>query len=631
MLADSGATPQEPCGPLGTWNPVLRQCICAIGRNGSRCEQLSLPACRASVSSTAVSCPVGRPQHCDCHEQCLSNGAFAAHMYRYCFRHAGATRTPLSSIPPRHEPASFFECRDGRCTAVSRETALRHEFVASLEHVPAERCPGRCSERGACVSERGRASGGHCRCDPYYFGAGCSRHESRWCWNGCAKRGKCVDGFCVCRPPYYGPGCALGSEGDDGGDGGDLVTASGSGGGGRGSDSGGGGGGGGGDGGDGFRVHVYDLPPLVLRRRTYGSDPDPIFNTHHVWLEALLRDAPRRLAARAEAARAFVVPAFGTNMEGLLEYYVHAQRHVAAAAPWWRRRRGADHVWFTTADGGGCELNGHPKLRRSVILAHYLKLNTSSPSSSSSSSLSPRAGADTSCGARGKDVAVPPAVPAVSDGGFLARGERPTAARPLAFFFAGNVPDTWQPGFDNRTDDDLSREAYSEGVRQLVWKHLRRHRSASTTAAAVAAAAAAAAGRYLIVPRSPSYLTDWGDSQVCLAPMGVGWGVRLLWAIGGGCVPLLASSEVASWFDDALDYRAFSLVGVPKAALPTLPTLLERLGAAALQAKQVELLRRRPLFLWARADSAARHAAATTHGGGGGGGGGGGAFAYATM
>jgi len=97
---------------------------------------------------------------------------------------------------------------------------------------------------------------------------------------------------------------------------------------------------------------------------------------------------------------------------------------------------------------------------------------------------------------------------------------------------------------------------------------------------------------------------------------------------GGGCVPLLASSEVASWFDDALDYRAFSLVGVPKAALPMLPTLLERLGAAALQAKQVELLRRRPLFLWARAGSAGRHAAATTHGGGGGGGGGGGAFAY---
>ena len=27
--------------------------------------------------------------------------------------------------------------------------------------------------------------------------------------------------------------------------------------------------------------------------------------------------------------------------------------------------------------------------------------------------------------------------------------------------------------------------------------------------------------------------------------MGVGWGVRLLWALGAGCVPLLASSEVA--------------------------------------------------------------------------------------
>ena len=83
-----------------------------------------------------------------------------------------------------------------------------------------------------------------------------------------------------------------------------------------------------------------------------------------------------------------------------------------------------------------------------------------------------------------------------------------------------------------------------------------------------------------------------------------GWGVRLLWAIGGGCVPLLASSEVASWFDDALDYSSFSLRGVPKEQLPSLPAHLAALGTARLEALQRELLRHRPLFLWGEAGHA---------------------------
>ena len=86
----------------------------------------------------------------------------------------------------------------------------------------------------------------------------------------------------------------------------------------------------------------------MLRRRTFGSDPDPIFNTHHVFLERLLTDRAA-LAARPEEAHAFLAPAFGTNMEGLVEYYVHVQRHIAARLPWWHRRRGTDHAWFTTA------------------------------------------------------------------------------------------------------------------------------------------------------------------------------------------------------------------------------------------------------------------------------------------
>ena len=103
---------------------------------------------------------------------------------------------------------------------------------------------------------------------------------------------------------------------------------------------------------------------------------------------------------------------------------------------------------------------------------------------------------------------------------------------------------------------------------------------------------------FRVVARSASYLTDWSESQVCLAPMGVGWGVRLLWSLGGGCVPLLVSSEVASWFDDVLNYSAFSLHGLPKQVLARLPSLLEGVGSARLLALQRGVLRHRRLFLW---------------------------------
>ena len=149
--------------------------------------------------------------------------------------------------------------------------------------MPAGRCPKRCSERGACLARRGGwARGGWCKCDPYYEGEACEQHRSRWCWNGCAGRGECVDGFCRCRPPFYGPGCA--HEGPHAGAPPPRAAAAAA-------------------AGRRFKVYVYDLPPLVYRRRTYGSDPDPIFNTHHLFLEQLLSDHAA-LAARPEEAHA---------------------------------------------------------------------------------------------------------------------------------------------------------------------------------------------------------------------------------------------------------------------------------------------------------------------------------------
>ena len=115
-------------------------------------------------------------------------------------------------------------------------------------------------------------------------------------------------------------------------------------------------------------------------------------------------------------------------MDGLLEYYEHTVRYISRHFPFWSRSDGADHFWWNSGDGAGCNLNEMGATRRSIGVAHYFKFNSSS----------------TRCGLRTKDVAVPPYVPQVHTAAFLDAGRGPTTTRPLRFFFAGNVPDAHQ-------------------------------------------------------------------------------------------------------------------------------------------------------------------------------------------
>lgn len=306
--------------------------------------------------------------------QCAAAGAFEAHLYRYCFTTPG--QASLSELPSAEDGTALFWRWEptGRWRGmaalrqVERVEAVRHEYNRHQEHVPHARCPKRCHERGAClvsirppatalgpsVGGRGtrntfRPPPGQCKCDSHYSGATCARHESPFCWNGCSGRGECVDGFCVCRDGAYGPGCALGAGRPAGGGPwlGGIPAA------------------------DGAsearvpaaRVYVYDLPPLWLRRRAFASDADPIFNTYHVFMSALLQQNSTALADDPAQAALFLAPAFGTNMEGLREYYAHAHCRISASYPWWNASGGANHFWWSTADGGGCELNQVSRFR----------------------------------------------------------------------------------------------------------------------------------------------------------------------------------------------------------------------------------------------------------------------------
>mmetsp|Transcript_9874 Transcript_9874/g.30245 ORF Transcript_9874/g.30245 Transcript_9874/m.30245 type:complete len:337 (-) Transcript_9874:10-1020(-) len=206
-------------------------------------------------------------------------------------------------------------------------------------------------------------------------------------------------------------------------------------------------------------------------------------------------------------------------------------------------------------------------------VAHYFRFNESA---AMLRSLLPHR----RCGNATKDIAVPPAVPTAASAAFLAAGMRPMMERPIKFYFVGSVPGSNSEGFNRASDDELGRIAYSEGARQLAWRHLRHLPG------------------HKIMHRSATYVTDWSQSRVCLAALGQGWGVRLAWAIAAGCIPLLPSSAVAPWWNDIIPYDKFSIMDVDKFGLRSLPTRLQAISDAEMEEKHQGALAYRPLFLW---------------------------------
>ena len=59
------------------------------------------------------------------------------------------------------------------------------------------------------------------------------------------------------------------------------------------------------------------------------------------------------LASTPSTAHLFFAPAFGTNMEGLLEYYDHTVRYISEHFPYWGHSGGNDHFWWNSGDGAG--------------------------------------------------------------------------------------------------------------------------------------------------------------------------------------------------------------------------------------------------------------------------------------
>ena len=106
---------------------------------------------------------------------------------------------------------------------------------------------------------------------------------------------------------------------------------------------------------------------------------------------------------------------------------------------------------------------------------------------------------------------------------------------------------------------------------------------------------------FKVVKSTPHYATEFTQAQVCLAALGQGWGIRAIWAMAAGCVPLLPASPTAYFFGNGgVNYSRFALPNVPASELDAaLPRRLDNArDAGLLDALQQSLLVHRRLFLW---------------------------------
>ena len=333
--AATGLEPKRPRGPLFKMNASCAHghldrrnsaCRrCEYGWTGQRCRLDTIPACRAR-DGTVDSCVVRKVLPCDCVRQCISAGAFAAHLRE-----------------PYHKPV----CNAAR--GRGQDGGVGTLFYWSLQN-----------EQFAVGAKVDGPEGQRAR--PHFSPPAHRRHdldyESSTCYLNCSyPRGTCLRGSCACNSPFFGGGCVFPRDRH-----GRLRRRPGEGALAHAQDP-------------RLRVYVYDLPPIVTARRSWASDWDGqrLFWTAQQFASTLLAD-DATVTDDPTRAHLFVVPYAGTNMEGLPEYYRHLQKHIQTEYPAiWNRRDGRDHVWLCSADHGGNIMQSIPKVRDGIVLAHYFK------------------------------------------------------------------------------------------------------------------------------------------------------------------------------------------------------------------------------------------------------------------
>ncbi|KAL1525144.1 hypothetical protein AB1Y20_020015 [Prymnesium parvum] len=555
-------TSSKDCG-AGYCDESNGQCMCPPGWGGDRCEWSFLGACRMSGASTHMVCHgfVG-VMSCECYDQCFATMGADSVNHKICFEGVHGDRYHLSDAPPNLSAVRFLrpslipnddlvKPRGWDIVSSSSDHVVLHAGWRSVQVVsprravplPNHHCPQACSHVGTCVATR-PALVPKCQCHAGFYGAACEASNASHCMNGCTRHGQCAHRLCQCSPGWYGLDCSLhrGAE--------RLAPALASG---------------------GVRfapTYVYPLP-TEWSGQYVGPEGRSLWSAGRLFVE-LLHSRRDAIVSNPDEAVLFFVPVVPNHIGGNLwdprQYLAHVVRFIASRYPFWNRTGGADHIFFTSQDMGGCWVPS--SLRQSIVVSHFgftasegLWMNaTAWGTARKDRRIRYDTFAQPACYTPNKDV-VAPVLLEISNADLEGskaqffcecegRGQCHRGSKTL-LFMSGLVLN--------------SAPWYSQGVR-FAFYELHRHTPGV---------------RYSVDSWSAA---DLRNATFCLAPSGWGYGWRTYIALAVLCIPVIVQPLVQQAYHDLLPYSELAMQFEP-ADLERLPELLRAVGAAEFVSK----------------------------------------------
>lgn len=340
-----------PCGSdcgHGHCDTSVGLCICPPGWKGAACEDIFLGACRMSLNSSITACDgFNGPMSCRCIEQC----SYAMDMsinHKICFEVDG--QAPNTSALPSRGRVRFFTRQllkvrgdmgwtpiwGSNITRMPGRWNGRVKEVQPLPGTPVPvaltLCPDSCNYAGTCSQQQTPAARTFCSCHSGFRGASCELSDFAACANGCSGHGRCVGRVCICHGGWFGFDCSLSHQQSPGRTSRYFAP-----------------------------TFVYPFPTvepsmraLHLRTRRHKY----LFSSNRIFLE-MLHSRKDAIVSDPEEAALFFVPVMisqlGTNTWNPTWYLKDIVQYLSHTYPYWNRTEGADHVFFTTQDMGGCQ------------------------------------------------------------------------------------------------------------------------------------------------------------------------------------------------------------------------------------------------------------------------------------
>ncbi|KXZ45471.1 hypothetical protein GPECTOR_54g212 [Gonium pectorale] len=581
------------------------------------------------------------PKNCLCHKQLGQVGCprpfykepsncyyyqFWSWRETYCYTIKGVPDERQFSDPPDGPGDSRYQWKIGiyNTTAAQLDRdpfetqdsgpPMPYELPDRTVLLPIDKCPNRCYGRGWCVRPNDPPHETACKCLGFFKGKMCEEPLNEHCYQNCSGRGTCSGGWCKCDPGYWGLGCTRSKAYTA-----DVwlphPTK--------------------------LKVYVYDIPEHIAFKKPWHDLPallDTMYLAEVAFMDQLLGDWGVRTENPWEA-NLFVVSTYTIYYTGNIgfpaKHFSTVFNYVRTRFPFWNMTAGRNHVAIATNDRGCCDLyklaRQQPELQQPIKLVHFAQAGRFGRGGASGSDpayeaavrefqrLRPGAhsvleddeGAEGAVAGGGADLGIDRVrfrgIPAYSLDSL--RMEREPCFRPeqdvaipnylerswlqhikAAYEWVAPPEGAAGPGrmrhkplerkylfhFHGFTKPDM---AYSGGVRQgffAMYSNITREDMAINKGNGA----------------------EWMlQSRFCMAPLGYGWGIRLTQAMHTGCVPVLVQDHVYTAFWDLLPYEKFS-VRVTRHNLHRLFDLLEAITPEQLADLQQGLADYHMNFVW---------------------------------